>query len=118
MIGGPQGTLPSTLTHDFSRVANVDIQRSTFDRSHGLKTTFDAGYLVPIFYDEALPGDTFQLETHSFCRLATPIHPIMDNMYIETFYFAVPFRLLWDNWQKFAVSKQIRVIAQITWFPK
>jgi hypothetical protein len=101
MIGGPQGTLPSTLTHDFSRVANVDIQRSTFDRSHGLKTTFDAGYLVPIFYDEALPGDTFQLETHSFCRLATPIHPIMDNMYIETFYFAVPFRLLWDNWQKF-----------------
>ena len=101
MIGGPQGTLPSTLSHDFSRVPHVDIQRSTFDRSHGLKTTFDAGYLIPIFYDEALPGDTFQLETHAFCRLATPIHPIMDNMYIETFYFAVPFRLVWDNWQKF-----------------
>ena len=101
MIGGSQGKLPSTLTHDFSRVPNVDIQRSTFDRSHGLKTTFDAGYLIPIFYDEALPGDTFQLETHAFCRLATPIHPIMDNMFVETFYFAVPFRLLWDNWQKF-----------------
>jgi len=101
MIGGPQGTLPSTLTHDFSRVPHVDIQRSTFDRSHGLKTTFDAGYLIPIFYDEALPGDTFQLETHAFCRLATPIHPIMDNMYVETFYFAVPFRLIWDNWEKF-----------------
>lgn len=101
MIGGPQGTLPSTLTHDFSRVPHVDIQRSTFDRSHGLKTTFDAGYLVPIFYDEALPGDTFQLETHAFCRLATPLHPIMDNMYVETFYFAVPFRLIWDNWEKF-----------------
>jgi hypothetical protein len=101
MIGGSQGALPSTLTHDFSRVPNVDIQRSTFDRSHGLKTTFDAGYLIPIFYDEALPGDTFQLQTHAFCRLATPIHPIMDNMYIETFYFAVPFRLVWDNWQKF-----------------
>lgn len=101
MIGGPQGTMPSTLTHDFSRVPHVDIQRSTFDRSHGLKTTFDAGYLIPIFYDEALPGDTFQLQTHAFCRLATPIHPIMDNMYIETFYFAVPFRLVWDNWEKF-----------------
>ena len=101
MIGGPQGTLPSTLSHDFSRVAHVDIQRSTFDRSHGLKTTFDAGYLIPIFYDEALPGDTFQLETHAFCRLATPMHPIMDNMYVETFYFAVPFRLVWDNWEKF-----------------
>jgi hypothetical protein len=101
MLGGPQGNLPSTLTHDFSRVPHVDIQRSTFDRSHGLKTTFDAGYLIPIFYDEALPGDTFQLETHAFCRLATPIHPILDNMYIETFYFAVPFRLIWNNWEKF-----------------
>ena len=52
---GPMGTLPSTLTKDFSRVPKVDIQRSVFNRDHGLKTTFDAGYLVPIFYDEALP---------------------------------------------------------------
>ncbi len=98
---GPQGNLPSTLTHDFSRVPRAEIQRSTFNRDHGLKTTFDSGYLVPIFYDEALPGDTFNLSAHGFGRLATPLHPFMDNLYIETFFFAVPNRLLWDNWQKF-----------------
>lgn len=98
---GPQGNLPSTLSHDFSRVPRAEIQRSTFNRDHGLKTTFDSGYLVPIFYDEALPGDTFNLSAHGFGRLATPLHPFMDNLYIETFFFAVPNRLLWDNWQKF-----------------
>jgi hypothetical protein len=98
---GPQGNLPSTLTHDFSRVPRAEIQRSTFNRDHGLKTTFDSGYLVPIFYDEALPGDTFNLSAHGFGRLATPLHPFMDNLYIETFFFAVPNRLLWNNWQKF-----------------
>ena len=98
---GPQGNLPSTLTKDFSRVPKVDIQRSVFNRDHGLKTTFDAGNLVPIFYDEALPGDTFQMDANGFGRLATPINPFMDNLYIETFFFAVPYRLIWDNWEKF-----------------
>ena len=98
---GPMGTLPSTLTKDFSRVPKVDIQRSVFNRDHGLKTTFDAGYLVPIFYDEALPGDTFQMDANGFGRLATPINPFMDNLYIETFFFAVPYRLIWNNWEKF-----------------
>ena len=98
---GPQGNLPSTLSKDFSRVPKVDIQRSVFNRDHGLKTTFDAGYLIPIFYDEALPGDTFQMDANGFGRLATPINPFMDNLYIETFFFAVPYRLVWDNWEKF-----------------
>lgn len=98
---GPMGTLPSTLTKDFSRVPKVDIQRSVFNRDHGLKTTFDAGYLVPIFYDEALPGDTFTMDANGFGRLATPINPFMDNLYIETFFFAVPYRLIWNNWEKF-----------------
>ena len=98
---GPQGNLPSTLSKDFSRVPKVDIQRSVFNRDHGLKTTFDAGNLIPIFYDEALPGDTFQLDANGFGRLATPINPFMDNLYIETFFFAVPYRLIWDNWEKF-----------------
>ena len=98
---GPQGNLPSTLSKDFSRVPKVDIQRSVFNRDHGLKTTFDAGNLIPIFYDEALPGDTFQMDANGFGRLATPINPFMDNLYIETFFFAVPYRLLWDNWEKF-----------------
>ena len=100
-IFGYAGVQPSTLSHDFSRVPKADIQRSVFNRDHGLKTTFDAGYLVPIFVDEALPADTFNLKTTGFGRLATPINPIMDNLHIETFFFAVPYRLIWDNWEKF-----------------
>jgi hypothetical protein len=93
--------MPTTMAHDFSRVPKAEIQRSTFNRDHGLKTTFDAGYLVPVFVDEALPGDTFNLKATGFGRLATPINPFMDNLYVETFFFAVPYRLIWDNWQKF-----------------
>lgn len=88
-------------THLFSQVPKADIPRSSFDRSHGHKTTFDAGLLIPVFLDEALPGDTFNLKMTGFARLATPIFPIMDNMYMETQFFSVPMRLVWDNWQKF-----------------
>ena len=101
MLGGPMGSLPTTLKHEFSRVPQADIQRSTFNRVHGLKTTFDAGYLVPIYVDEVLPGDSFSMKAHGFGRLATPVYPVMDNMYVETFFFFVPNRLLWDNWEKF-----------------
>jgi len=101
MLGGPTGSLPTTLSHEFSRVPQAEIQRSTFNRVHGLKTTFDSGYLVPIYVDEVLPGDTFQLNATGFGRLATPIYPLMDNAYVETFFFFVPNRLLWDNWEKF-----------------
>ena len=94
-------TRPSHMSHDFSRVPNADIQRSKFDRSCGYKTTFDSGYLVPVFIDEALPGDTFNVSMTAFARLATPIFPFMDNMFLDTFFFAVPYRLVWDNWQKF-----------------
>lgn len=103
---GPSGSMQSTLSHDFSRVPKADIQRSVFNRDHGLKTTFDAGYLVPIFVDEALPGDTFTLNATGFGRLATPINPFMDNLHIETFFFAVPHRLIWDNWQKFCGEQE------------
>ncbi len=95
----------SVMGHKFSEVPKAEIPRSSFDRSHGLKTTFDAGFLVPIFIDEALPGDTFNLSMDGFARLATPIFPIMDNMFMETFFFAVPHRLLWDNWEKFCGSQ-------------
>lgn len=100
-IFGYAGTMPSTMSHDFSRVPQADIQRSTFNRNHGLKTTFDAGYLIPIFYDEVLPSDTFNLKMHGFGRLATPIYPIMDNIKLETFFFFVPYRLIWNNFEKF-----------------
>lgn len=87
--------------HKFSETPKVDIQRSSFDRSHGFKTTFDSGYLVPILVDEALPGDTFSVNMTAFARLATPIYPIMDNMYMTTHFFSVPYRLVWDHWKNF-----------------
>lgn len=101
MFGGSSGSLPSVMKHDFSMVPKADIPRSSFDRSHGFKTTFNSGYLVPFFVDEALPGDTFNLKATTFARMATPIAPIMDNLYCDTFFFAVPIRLIWDNWKKF-----------------
>lgn len=91
---------PSVMKHDFSKSPSADIPRSVFNRSHGHKTTFDSGYLIPFYVDEALPGDTFNLKTTAFSRLATPIVPIMDNMYMDTQYFAVPVRLVWPNFVK------------------
>ena len=85
----------------FSQVPNVTIGRSKFNRSHVLKTTFDEGKLIPIFCDEVLPGDSFKLKVTTFTRMATPIFPVMDNLYLDTFFFFVPMRLIWDNFQKF-----------------
>ena len=87
--------------HSFAQIPHANIERSVFNRSSGLKTAFDSAYLVPVFCDEALPGDTFTLRTSSFARMSTPIFPLMDNMYMDLFFFAVPNRLIWDNWQKF-----------------
>lgn len=91
----------SVMTHSFATVPSAEIQRSTFNRNHGYKTTFDSGLLIPIYVDEALPGDTIKLQMTAFGRLATPIAPLMDNMFIDSFFFAVPIRLIWDNWQRF-----------------
>ncbi|AXF52680.1 MAG: major capsid protein [Microviridae sp.] len=98
---GPMSPMPTVMGHKFSQVPQAEIPRASFDRSHGHKTTFDAGKLIPIFVDEVLPGDTFNLNMSGFGRLATPLHPIMDNMFLETFFFFVPNRLVWDNWEKF-----------------
>ncbi len=101
MASGPSGKQPGRGDSPFAAVPKANIQRSTFDRSHAYKTTFDAGLLIPIYCDEALPGDTFTLKLNAFARLATPLKPIMDNLHLETFFFAVPIRLVWFNWQKF-----------------
>ena len=93
--------MKSVMTHMFRQAPSVDIPRSKFNRSHGLKTTFDSGYLVPILCDEVVPGDTFNLNMTGFARLATPIHPFMDNLFMDTFFFFVPNRLLWTKWEKF-----------------
>jgi hypothetical protein len=88
------------MQHNFGKTPTANIPRSTFDRSHGYKTTFDASDLIPIYVDEALPGDTFNLKMTAFARLATPIKPIMDNMMMETFFFSVPVRQIWTNFIK------------------
>lgn len=93
--------MKSVMTHNFSQVPQANIPRSTFDRSHGVKTTFDAGQLIPIYCDEVLPGDTFKARMTGFARMSTPVYPVMDNIFMETFFFAVPIRLIWDNFQKF-----------------
>ena len=91
----------SVMKHDFSRVPDTRIPRSNFNRSHGYKTTLSSGYLVPIYIDEALPGDTFKLNLNHVTRLATPLVPFMDNVYMSFFFFAVPNRLVWKNWERF-----------------
>ena len=91
----------SRAQHTFAQSPQANIQRAVFNRSHGYKTTFSEGYLVPVFIDEVLPGDTFNLRMNAFARLATPIYPIMDNIYLESFFFFVPNRLVWDHWENF-----------------
>lgn len=92
--------MKSVMSHSFSQVPQAKMPRSSFNRSHGVKTAFDAGYLVPIFVDEVLPGDTFNMRTTCVGRLATLLYPLMDNMYMDVHYFAVPLRLVWDNFQR------------------
>lgn len=93
--------LPSVMKNRFATVPSANIRRSSFDRSHGYKTTFDVDYLVPIFCDEVLPGDTFSLTSTHLCRLTTLVQPIMDNLRLDLQFFYVPNRLLWDNWEDF-----------------
>ena len=85
----------------FNQVPKANIARSSFDRSSTYKTTFNAGDLIPFFVDEALPGDTFSLTPHIFARLNTPTFPIMDNLMLDIQFLAVPYRLVWENWERF-----------------
>jgi len=92
---------PSVMSHSFNQAPTADVARSTFSLDHGYKTAFNAGDLIPILCQEALPGDTFNVRLSSVARLATPLVPIMDNMRMDFFFFAVPNRLLWENWERF-----------------
>lgn len=91
----------SVNVHQFAMIPRADIPRSKFDSQKSYKTTFDSGYLIPVYVDEVLPGDTINLQMTAFARLATPLFPIMDNMHLDSFFFFVPNRLVWQNWQKF-----------------
>ncbi len=87
--------------HRFGQVPAQTVPRSTFNLSHGIKTTFDADYLVPMGVWDVIPGSSWNVRTTIVARLATPLHPLQDNLYVDSFYFFVPYRILWDNFEKF-----------------
>jgi hypothetical protein len=93
--------MKSVMTHSFSDAPSIEAPRSLFDRSHGYKTAFDAGKLIPFYWDEVLPGDSFKLNASILARMNTALFPIMDNMFLDTHFFFVPYRLIWDNSRKF-----------------
>lgn len=90
----------NTVSH-FSEVPHIDIQRSVFDRSSEHKTTFNAGKLIPIYIDEVLPGDTFTFDQAMVLRMSTPLYPVMDNSFLDVYYFFVPMRLVWQKSKEF-----------------
>ena len=92
---------PRVNVHAFSMIPRADIPRSTFKMQSQHKTTFSASNLIPIYTQEVLPGDSFNVQMSAFCRLATPLYPLMDNMELESFFFFVPNRLVWNHWVNF-----------------
>lgn len=102
----------NTESH-FATLPKVDISRSTFDRSASLKTSFNVGQIVPFFIDEVLPGDTFDIKTSKVVRMPSLITPIMDNIYLDTYFFYVPNRLVWSHWKEFNGEN-----TESAWIPK
>lgn len=96
----------------FSKNPQVDIQRSRFDRSHSVKLSGNVGDLIPFYCDEVLPGDTFQIDTSKLVRLQTLVTPVMDNIYLDTYYFFVPCRLVWEHWRELMGEN-----TSAPWFP-
>lgn len=93
--------MPSVNDYSFGLVPDVKLNRSTFNMSHGVKTSFDANYIIPMgLAEEVIPGDTWNVNATLFARLATVDKPFMDNVWIDTFFFFVPNRLVWENWEK------------------
>ena len=93
-VQGPQ-------INQFNNVAPKPIPRSAFIRDYPRRMPFNADYLIPLMLDEILPGDDINIRMNALVRLATPIKPVMENIYFETFWFFVPNRLVWENWEKF-----------------
>jgi len=91
----------SVSAHQFAMIPRSDIPRSSFRMQTTHKTTFGAALLIPVYCQEVLPGDSFNVSMTAFSRMATAIYPVMDNLHLESFFFFVPCRLVWSNWQKF-----------------
>ena len=102
----------NTESH-FSLAPHVDISRSRFDRSSSLKTSFNVGDVIPFFLDEVLPGDTFSVDTSKVVRMQTLLTPMMDNVYLDTYYFFVPNRLVWNHWKEFCGEN-----TESAWIPE
>lgn len=95
---------------------SVDIPRSKFDRSSGLKTTMSFGSLYPFYLDEVLPGDTFKIDTSVLARMSTPLFPVMDNSFLDLYFFFVPNRLTWDHWEEFmGENKDSAWVSDVTY---
>jgi len=96
-----------TASQHFAQVPRAEIERSSFNRDRGYKTTFSSGYLIPFFCDEVLPGDTYKVNANLLTRLLSPLRvPVMDNIFLDTFFFFIPNRLVWDNWKAFMGEKK------------
>jgi len=93
--------MQSVMAHSFGQTPQISAPRSFFDRSSGFKLTIDSDYLYPMFIDEIIPGDSMKMKAKLFGRMNTPIFPIMDNLHLDTFWFYVPYRILWDNFRYF-----------------
>lgn len=104
----------SVDVHQFAMVPRADVPRSSFLREFAHKTTFDAGYLIPVYHDEVLPGDTFNVRSAMFARMSTPLYPVMDNLHMDVFFFFVPNRLVWSNWKKF-MGEQVTPASSISY---
>lgn len=85
----------------FSQIPKMNVSRSKFIRKQDVKFTMNAGKLIPFYVDEVLPGDTFSIDTAGICRMATPIYPVMDNCYLDVYYFYTPMRILWEHAKEF-----------------
>lgn len=91
---------------------NIDMPRSAFSRPQTIKTSFNVGDIIPFYVDEILPGDTVTIETAKLARLQTLLSPMMDNLYLDTYYFFVPNRLCWEHWQEFCGEN-----TKTKWYP-
>ncbi len=103
----------NTNSHFALNPTKIDIGRSTFPRNSSVKTSFNVGDIVPFYVDEVLPGDTFDVATSKVVRMPSLITPIMDNLYLDTYFFFVPNRLVWSHWREFNGEN-----TQSAWIPQ
>lgn len=103
----------NSQSHFAINPTNIDMSRSRFDRPFSHKTTFNVGQIIPFYVDEVLPGDTFDVETSRVVRMQSLITPVMDNIYLDMYYFFVPNRIVWSHWKQFMGEN-----TESAWIPK